>query len=176
MRLKWPARLVCLLIALAGAVASGQPAATGDLIDGVLAFVDGQIIMRSDVRAFSQLGLVEPGDGADDDERVLAALVERQLILAEVDRYVVDEPTTEEVETALGAVIRKAGGPVAFDALLPLVGFNRQDIAQIVRDDLRIDRYLAGRFPSADVRPDLVEEWIASLMARADVLLPESRP
>ena len=104
------------------------------------------------------------------DERVLTALIERQLVLAEVERYVVDDPTAAEVTARFGEVVERVGGTSFFESLLPLVGLERSDVLQIVRDDLRIELYLAGRFPSSDVRSDLVNEWIASLIARADVL------
>ena len=158
--------MVSTLLAVGGAGA--QP--TSDVLDSVLAFVDGQVIMRSDVRAFSDLGLVAPPATSDDDERVLTALIERQLILSEVDRYVVDDPTSVEVAARFDEVVDRVGGETSFDRLLPLVGLERGDVLQIVLDDLRIERYLAGRFPSSDVRSDLVDEWIASLTARADVL------
>ncbi len=161
--------VVAAMLIGAGALRAGQPAGA-ELIDSVLAFVDGQVIMRSDVRAFSDLGLVAPPATADDDERVLTALIERQLILSEVERYVVDDPTDGEVTARFGEVVARVGGAPSFESLLPLVGLEKSDVRQIVRDDLRIERYLAGRFPSSDVRSDLVDEWIASLTARADVL------
>ena len=165
-------RLVTVVVAMlivAGSARAGQPEGA-EILDSVLAFVDGQIIMRSDVRAFSELGLVAPPATAAADERVLTALIERQLVLAEVERYVVDDPTAAEVTARFGEVVERVGGTSFFESLLPLVGLERSDVLQIVRDDLRIELYLAGRFPSSDVRSDLVNEWIASLIARADVL------
>ena len=77
-------RLVTVVVAMlivAGSARAGQPEGA-ELLDSVLAFVDGQIIMRSDVRAFSELGLVAPPATAAADERVLTALIERQLVLS----------------------------------------------------------------------------------------------
>ena len=165
-------RLVTVVVAMlivAGSARAGQPEGA-ELLDSVLAFVDGQIIMRSDVRAFSELGLVAPPATVAADERVLTALIERQLVLAEVARYVVDDPPAAEVPARFGEVVERVGGTSFFESLLPLVGLERSDVFQIARDDLRIELYLAGRFPSSDMRSDLVSEWIAALIARADVL------
>jgi len=163
-------RLLATFLAVLTAPLAATQAPTADLLDRVLAFVDGQLIMQSDVRAFTELGLVDPGDAADPEEAVLTALVERQLILAEVDRYVVAEPTVVEVDARLADVVARAGGVEGFESRLPLLGFTRADLRQIVRDDLRIERYLDGRFPSSALRASLVEDWILSLSARADVL------
>ena len=193
-----------------GLPANLQTPGPGDLIDSVRAVVEGQIIMLSDVRAFLALGLIEPPDPANPIPPVLTALIERQLILEEVARYVVEEPSTAEVDGRLADVVGRLGGPEALEQVLPVVGFTVDDLRQVLRDDLRIDRYLARRFvsarqPSEDevaayfrghadefrtggvpqsfdaardearrhlsevLRQELIDDWIASLTARADV-------
>ena len=188
----------------------GQPPGAGDLIDSVLAVVEGQVIMLSDVRAFLDLRLIESPDAGDPVPPVLTALIERQLILEEVARYVVEEPSTAEVEGRLTDVVGRLGGSEALDRLLPAVGLTVDDLRQVLRDSLRIERYLARRFvsarqptedevvayfrehadefradgvpPSFDaardearrrlseaLRRELIDGWIASLAARADV-------
>jgi hypothetical protein len=182
-----------------------------DLIDSVLAVVEGQVIMLSDVRAFLALRLIEPPDEADPIPLVLTALVERQLILSEVARYVVEAPSTDEVDARLAAVVARLGGADALEQALPVIGFTVDDVRQVLRNDVRIERYLARRFPSArqpteeevseyflrhadefqtggvpqsfevaraearrrlleELRRGVIDEWVASLTARADVL------
>ena len=120
-----------------------------DLIDRVLAVVEGQVIMLSDVRAFLDLRLLEPLDATDPTPSVLTALIERQLILEEVARYVVEQPPPAEVEARLADLVARVGGPEAFEQRLPALGFTVDDLEQVLRDDLRIERYLTRRFPSA---------------------------
>src|SRR4051794_32482748 len=72
--------------------------AHAETIDRVLAVVAGQLIMLSDVTAAIDLGLQTP-DGATDPVRaVLSKLIDRELVLAEVDRYAPAEPTAEAVD------------------------------------------------------------------------------
>src|SRR5437588_8159692 len=60
--------------------------ASAETIDRVLAVVAGQVIMLTDVIAARDLGLVTP-EGADPIRGVLARLIDRELVLAEVERY-----------------------------------------------------------------------------------------
>ena len=105
--------------------------------------------MLSDVRAFRDLRLVEPPDAPDPTPSVLTALIERQLILEEVARYVVEEPLSAEVDARLANLVSRLGGPEEFEQRLPALGFTFDDLRQVLRDDLRIERYLTRRFPSA---------------------------
>src|SRR5206468_8040357 len=69
-----------------------------ETIDRVLAVVAGQLITLSDVTAARDLGL-QPADGSPDPIRaVLTKLIDRELMLAEVDRYAPPEPSTDAVD------------------------------------------------------------------------------
>ena len=138
----------------------------GDLIDSVLAVVEGQVITLSEVRAFLDLRLIEQPDAADPIPPVLTALIERQLILQEVERYVMEEPLLGEVDARLADVVARVGGPEAFEQLLLTVGFTVEDLRHVLRDDLRIKQYLARRFMSA--REPTEEEVVAYFREHAD--------
>ncbi len=142
-------RVVLLCAVMSATLGFRQPLGPGDLLDRILAVVEGQVIMLSDVRAFLELRLIERPDASDPTALVLTALVERQLILDEVARYVVDEPSTAELDARLALVVVRIGGPDAFEQVLQVVGFTADDLRQVLREDLRIERYLARRFPSA---------------------------
>ena len=141
-------RLALLCAVMGATVGSGQTPGPGALIDRVLAVVEGQVIMLSDVRAFLDLRLIAPPDAADLTP-VLTALIERQLILDEAARYLVEAPLSDEVDARLADVVGRVGGTEAFGERLLRVGFTVDDLRQVLRDDLRIERYLARRFASA---------------------------
>ena len=155
--------------------AAGQPGA-GQLLDRVLAVVGGQVILLSDVRLFLEAGLVEPSEAADPVAPALERLIDRRLILDEAARYVVEDPPPDEVDARLKRIERRVGGSGALDAALAARGYSRRDLEQVVRDDLRIERYLTRRFPpsarpgEAAARRALIDDWLASLPARAAVI------
>src|SRR4029077_16972431 len=69
-----------------------------ETIDRVLAVVAGQLITLSDVTAATDLGLQTAEGAADPVRAVLTKLIDRELVLAEVDRYAPAEPTTLDVD------------------------------------------------------------------------------
>jgi hypothetical protein len=135
--------LPCALMAIAlGVIPS---IASGEIIDRVLAVVDGALITQSDVNEAIRLDL-EPGrDGTDRVAGVLDALIERRLILAEVDRYAPPDPPDPDVDRAFEAV-RGRLGPAAFGDVLLQTGASPDQVRRFVRDDLRIAAYLQQRF------------------------------
>jgi hypothetical protein len=142
-----------------------------ETIDRVLAVVAGQLITLSDVTAARDLGL-EPADGAADPVRViLTRLIDRELILAEVDRYAPPEPTAEAVDGEVERVRARFPSPDAFNAALERSGMDEKHLRETVRQNLRMAAYLDQRFTSAaDRRQSLIEEWTAGLRRRGDVI------
>ena len=124
-----------------------------DIIDRVLAVVGGDVIMLSDVRAVTTLGLMP---NARDEPDVLTRLIDRTLILAEVNRFVVPEPDAAVVEREVAVLRARFASPDRFREALEAVGLTDTSVARLVRDNRRIDSYLAQRFGSA-VRPTEVE-------------------
>ncbi len=124
-----------------------------DIIDRVLAVVGGDVIMLSDVRAVTTLGLMPD---ARDEPDVLTRLIDRTLILAEVNRFVVPEPDAAVVEREVAVLRARFASPDRFREALEAVGLTDASVAHLVRDNRRIDSYLAQRFGSA-VQPTEVE-------------------
>ncbi len=124
-----------------------------DILDRVLAVVGGDIIMLSDVRAVTTLGLMPD---ARDEPDALTRLIDRTLILAEVNRFVVPEPDAAVVEREVAVLRARFASPDRFREALEAVGLTDMSVARLVRDDRRIDSYLAQRFGSA-VQPTEAE-------------------
>ena len=142
-----------------------------ETIDRVLAVVAGQLITLSDVTAARDLGL-ESADGAADPVRViLTRLIDRELILAEVDRYAPPEPTAEAVDGEVERVRARFPSPDAFNAALERSGMDEKHLRETVRQNLRMAAYLDQRFASAaDRRQVLIDEWTSGLRRRGDVI------
>jgi len=199
------------------AVTPPAAAARAEIIDRILAVVTGHVIMLSDVRAAVDFGLVEVAHATDPQRAALDRLIERRLVLDEVERYVVAEPSADEIDRRLTAARARFPSETHFAAALELVGFTEADLQQVVRDDARIGAYLRERFGSAgqpseeevlayyqanpeqfrrdgmrrpfsaardearqlvaeQQRQQLIDEWVAGLARRAEIVRPgESR-
>ena len=139
----WAAAL--LVIALAA-----QPAAGAEIIDRTLAVVGGEIVLLSDANAAVKFGLIEvPAIGDEAGLRAaLNALVDRQLQLFEVNRYLPPEPSASAIDARVDA-IRARLGEAGFRAALAETGMAEAQVRSRIRDNLRIESYRAQRFGAA---------------------------
>jgi hypothetical protein len=124
-----------------GLVCGGEP----QLLDRVLAIVDGSPITLSDVNAAVRLGLVET-PATNDERAALNALIDRRLQLIEVNRYLPPEPTAAAIEARLAETRRRFASDDAFQTALEETGVSPIDLRAAVRDNLRIESYLTQRF------------------------------
>src|SRR5258708_40180531 len=89
-------------LALIGALLTS--AARAETIDRVLAVVAGQLITLTDVTAARDLGLQSADNAADPVRAILSKLIDRELILAEVDRYAPPESASETIDREVDGV------------------------------------------------------------------------
>ena len=126
----------------------GAWAGQAETLDRILAVVEGHVILQSDVRAFVdlQLPIGDNGMGAGSEDDVLTYLIERRLVLDEVERYVAADPPPADVERRMAEVEDRFPSVAAFEGALGGVGFTRDDLRQVLRDDIRREAYLENRF------------------------------
>jgi hypothetical protein len=153
------------------AASLGVASVRAETIDRVLAVVAGQLIMLSDVTGAIDLGL-QSADGASDPVRaVLTKLIDRELVLAEVDRYAPPEPTSEAVDGELQRVRQRFPSPDAFESALARSGIDDTHLRETLRQDLRMRAYLDQRFSlSSDRRLTAINDWMAGLRRRGGVI------
>jgi hypothetical protein len=165
-----PVVVFCAALAHATAAASARSA---EVIDRVMAVVDGTPITLSDVDAAIAFQLVTPPTQGDRLAGVLDRLIDRALMLAEVERYRPSPPAPEPVDARVAEIEQRAGSAAGLDRQLAAVGLSRDQLRRWVRDDLMIRAYLDERFGvSTPARGGLVRDWIASLRRRAEITTP----
>jgi hypothetical protein len=151
--------------------ALGATVLRGETIDRVLAVAANQVITLSDVTAAIDLGLQSTDGTADPVRAVLTKLIDRELVLAEVERYAPAEPTAEQVDREVQRVQQRLATPAAFEAALARSGIDEKHLRETLRQDLRMRAYLDQRFSTTrDRRPNAVDEWMASLRQRGGVI------
>lgn len=119
-------------------------AASGEIIDRVLAVVNGSVITLSDVDAARRFGLIEaePGDLRSAIERT----IERRLALVEVERYAPPEPSASRLDDAVAAARARFASADAFEAALRETGVTLEQLRRHLRDGLRLQTYEQQRF------------------------------
>jgi hypothetical protein len=147
-------RLILTLLILSG-VGNRQPGSgSQEVLDRTLALVGGQPITLSDARATLALGLIEADKSTDPIPVVTTQLIDRELILREVQRYSPASPGDTAVDARLEEIRKRLGGGAALQRVLDLHGFTDVRLRAWVRDDLRTQAYLAQRFASASLPTD----------------------
>lgn len=135
------------LLSLAVSCAAAAGVARAEVIDRILAVVGRDLITLSDVSAAIRLGLVPAAPaGADQVRTALDALIVRHLELTEANRYQPPEPSPASVEQRLEAVRASVPAGGDFAAMLGRAGLSGEQLRLRLRDDLRIEAYLAQRF------------------------------
>ena len=150
--------------------ALGATVLRGETIDRVLAVAANQVITLSDVTAAIDLGLQSTDGAADPVRAVLSKLIDRELVLAEVDRYAPAEPTTEAVSREVTRVRQRFASAADFDAALARSGIDEQHLRETLRQDLRMRAYLDQRFSTGERRATSVDEWLSGLRRRGGVV------
>jgi hypothetical protein len=142
-----------------------------ETIDRVLAVVSDQVITLSDVTAARDLGLESAAGAADPVRAILSRLIDRELMLTEVERYSPPEPSSAAVDAELATVKARFASASAFDEAMARSGVEESRLREMLRQNLRVNEYLERRFSTAgDRRQALVAEWVAGLRRRADVV------
>jgi hypothetical protein len=114
--------------------ASAQPL----LLDRVLAVVEGTPITLTAVRAAMGLGIAD----APSEQDALEQVIDRQLLLHEVQRFPPPEPPAAEVDAEAARLLARPG----VQALMQSTGIDDRRVREIARETLRIRGYLEQRF------------------------------
>src|SRR5688572_28108749 len=123
--------------------------ARAEILDRILATVGGTLILQSDAVGAVRLGFLQVPTGHPDPlQFALDRLIERRLMLLEVDRYGPPEPDRVEIDTRMAEIDRRFSSGAQLDAILREVGLSVGQLRVHVRDELRLDAYLRQRFAS----------------------------
>jgi hypothetical protein len=147
----------------------------GDVIDRIMAVVGTQPITLSEVSAALQFQLVDvPADAKDRTSYTLDRLIDRTLMLAEVERFQPPEPDPIEITIRVDRMQARAGSAAAFERSLAVTGTTREQLRRYIRDSLRMDTYVNQRFGTLldpVERTEAMAAWVRDLRRRADITL-----
>jgi len=173
-RLQPLAALVVALVPVAPAVAADVAAAPPRLVDRVVAVVDEDPILASDVERAVALGLVVREAGESDDElrrRALDGLIEQRLRLHEIARFGLEDASIAEVDRQFEALRAGFADEAAWRAELDRLGLDEPGVRQLLARQLSILAYVEERLGPRifvgveEIRRHYDEELVPSLAA-----------
>jgi hypothetical protein len=131
-----------------------------EVIDRVLAVIGSQVVTLSDVRAAQAFGFAPAGTPADPAAAVLTYLINRELMLGEVDRYSAPEPDRALLERRLAQIRARFSTPDQYERALARTAMTEGRLRTTISDNLRIETYLEQRFgAAAQPTPDEVQRY-----------------
>lgn len=137
--------------ALAALIAA--PASAAPIIERVMAIVSGSVITLSDVNAAIGFGLVGANGAAVTSAAALDQVIDRTLMLVEVDRFAPPEPAEALVDARVSELRARFQSPEALARALAAYGMTPERLRAMARDDLRLSAFLDQRFaplPASD--------------------------
>lgn len=161
----FPARALMACLALAGVGAAPVPPEGAVLADRVVAVVGGQVVTQSDLwleaRVAARLAnLDEPLNNRATMRASLGWVVGRLLLSEEARRLQVFKVPEGEVEAELSRFRDRFPDAASYQAFLAEMEIQEEDVAGILRRDLRVQRYLDSRVKiAAQVRDSEVDSF-----------------
>ncbi|HEY3383278.1 MAG TPA: hypothetical protein VGK32_16015 [Vicinamibacterales bacterium] len=145
---------IFVLALLSGATMRAQ------IVDRVLAVVAGQVITLSDTRAVQTFGLLRPVAAQQGPPDLLVYLVNRQLMLMEVDRYSAPDPEPAQVDRVVASIRARFSTDAEYQQALNRTAMTDGRLRATVADNLRIELYLDQRFSAAaQPTPDEMQRY-----------------
>lgn len=161
---------------LSGGVATSQE----EPVDRVLAVVDQETILASDVEQVVALGLIERGPEESEEafrRRALRELIEQKLRFHEIDRYGFTELPVQRVEEELAEIRQRFDGDEAWQARLAELGLEEDGVRALVARQLLVYTYIEERLGPrvfvglADIR-EYYDTVLVPEMNRRDASVP----
>lgn len=136
----------CQWLVAAFLIVGLTPLGAQQLLDRIVARVDGNAITLTDVKAAIALGIAGMS-AAVGEAAATELLIDRQLMLAEVERFAPPEPSPSAIAVETEVMTARVDGNLGM--LTRETGVDEARIREIARDTLRIQGYLNQRFGTA---------------------------
>lgn len=170
MNRKCRARVFAVVLVLAAGAAGLR---ASELLDRVIAVVSGTVITLSDARTAIMFGLVETRDVSDPIAVAMQWLVDRQLVLDEINRYETPDPDLAKIDPVFSEIRKQFAGGKGAAAALASLGLDEDDAKRFVRDTVRVQQYLKRRFES--VFPGTDEELRTHYLTNSSQFVRDGR-
>jgi peptidyl-prolyl cis-trans isomerase SurA len=140
-------------------VLSVQDLAGQQIVDRVVARIENDVILWSDVRALSRYQQFLDGKSESDD-RILDRLIDQWIVRTEADVARSPQPSDAEIDRALGRLHKSFSSEQEFETRRQQAGLGDQEIRVMTAAQLYLSNYLDSRFrPAVQIEPKAIEEF-----------------
>lgn len=175
--------LLVLTVAVVHSSSARPGGDSGDLQlrDRIVAVVDEDPILRSEVEEAIALSLAEPAEGETDEslrQRVVDQLVDQRLRFHAVERSGFERVSVAEVEERVEAIVARFEDRAAFEQRLGELGMTEAELRQLVARQVAILNYVDERLGARvfvsvdDIREHYRDELTPELRRRGEEVPP----
>ena len=144
--------LTCVTLAAAGAPAQ-------EVIDRIVARIENDVILLSDVRALGRYQQLVEGK-TESDAQLLDRLIDQWIVRSEADTAQFPKPSDADIAAGVDRVQKSFTSVTEYETRKRETGLTDADVRSIVASQLYLSNYLDSRFrPSAKVDAKDVEEF-----------------
>jgi hypothetical protein len=144
---------------VAGLLAMERQLPAQEVIDGVAARVENDIILSSDVRLLSRYQQLVDGK-SESDAQILDRLIDQWIVRNEAETARFPRPSEDEVTRGVERVQKSFTSAEEYEARKKQVGLKSANIRTMVSAQLYLSNYLDSRFrPSVKIEPKEVQDF-----------------
>jgi len=152
---------VLLLAAVRAPRASGGPVPpqSGRVVDRIVARIEGDIILQSQVRELGAFQELVEGH-AESDDKLLEELIEQWVVETEASASHFPEPAQSEVDRELTRLKGQFSNPEKYASRLNELGLSADQARQLLSRQIYVERYVDYKFrPSVQIEPADIDSY-----------------
>jgi len=145
------------------------PVSAQQVVDRVVARVENDVILLSQLQALSRYQKLVDGI-PESDEQILDRLIDQWIVRNEAEAARFPQPSPADVDRSLDRLKRSFGSPEEYKTREKESGLADSDVRAMVESQLYLSNYLDSRFrPAAQIDPQAVEKFYE------DTVVPRAR-
>jgi hypothetical protein len=130
-----------------------------EVVDRIVARVENDIILQSDVRELKEYQELVEGK-PESESAILDRLIDQWIVRSEAELSRFPEPKPEEIDVGVARVVKSFGSLEEYEARKKQSGLNDAEVRKIVASQLYLASYLDSRFrPSAQIDEKAIEDF-----------------
>lgn len=139
---------------IAGAFLSAQ-----EVVDRIVARVENDIILQSDVRELKEYQELVDGK-SESDGAILDRLIDQWIVRSEAELSQFPPPKEPEIDQGVSRVVKSFASPEEYEARKKQSGLSDAEVRKLVTAQLYLSDYLDSRFrPSAQIDEKAIEKF-----------------
>jgi len=141
------------------ALAESSPRQSTRVVDRIVARVEDDIILQSQVRELGAFQQLIEGH-AESDDKLLVELIQQWVVETEATASHFPQPAQSEIDRELARVREQFGDPQKYESRLNGLGLSAAQVRQLLSRQIYVERYVDYKFrPSVQIEPADIDAY-----------------